>query len=221
MSDDTRNARQLPPEFKKCIEAQFNDNKKITIGEENLVIEKRRPYNQMLISIIEPSSLKKNEKNWVQLSNKPEINPCKVWYVLTRNWIEIAKKNKLRVGQIVQVWAVRVDGELCDELLKMEGGTDPVNLFPERSSSKSWLMFPISSGILPLRRDQALKVHVTKIYCYDPLPRRVASDANPVAERYICSPVCNQYSSVGILKASKDSWSVSLVDEAPKVIEKA
>ncbi|KAL2558053.1 B3 domain-containing protein-like [Forsythia ovata] len=55
-------------------------------------------------------------KNWELRKN---AGPSSFSYVLNDTWRKIREENKLEIGNILQLWAVRVDGELLFALVKL------------------------------------------------------------------------------------------------------
>ncbi|KAL2541628.1 putative B3 domain-containing protein [Abeliophyllum distichum] len=72
----------------------------------------------MEVKIIDPllSVTTVELKNWEM---KKYAGPSSFSYVLNKTWGEICTDNKLEKGSIVQLWAVRVDGELLFALVKL------------------------------------------------------------------------------------------------------
>ncbi|KAL3512748.1 hypothetical protein ACH5RR_025465 [Cinchona calisaya] len=85
-------------------------------------------HNFMEVDIIEPSRRVKNVhlSKWTmnKISGKPSVS-----YVLNGDWKDLVPFNRLRVDDVVQLWAVRIDRELCFAFVIISrGGEDNTSI---------------------------------------------------------------------------------------------
>ncbi|KAL3534356.1 hypothetical protein ACH5RR_002817 [Cinchona calisaya] len=107
----------------KFIQEQFK--KKIIIGEQTLVMEKRlsaddvRKHLTISPRLLQhnPKVLRDEVKFGKQKTKSANRNAPLSYVLLSKEWKDIAEKNDLRAGEIVQLWAVRVEEALWFVLL--------------------------------------------------------------------------------------------------------
>ncbi|KAL2558045.1 B3 domain-containing protein-like [Forsythia ovata] len=112
--EKTQNRFSIP--VKQIREEFLTEQEKINLTKYVSISSTRKMA--MEVRIIDPllSETTVELKNWELRKN---AGPSSFSYVLNDTWRKIREENKLEIGNILQLWAVRVDGELLFALVKL------------------------------------------------------------------------------------------------------
>ncbi|XP_049394662.1 B3 domain-containing protein At3g25182-like [Solanum stenotomum] len=108
-----------PAEGRLSIPQKQMTNRFLNTGEEQLLNTRNgAKMSEMNVSLIEPSRqvVQINLRKWTMNKNNGKTSSS---YVLVKHWNDVTKRNGLKSGMKMQLWAFRKDENLCFALVKV------------------------------------------------------------------------------------------------------
>ncbi|XP_049347710.1 B3 domain-containing protein At3g25182-like [Solanum verrucosum] len=108
-----------PAEGRLSIPQKQMSNRFLNTGEEQLLNTRNgAKMSEMNVSLIEPSRqvVQINLRKWTMNKNNGKTSSS---YVLVKHWNDVTKRNGLKSGMKMQLWAFRKDENLCFALVKV------------------------------------------------------------------------------------------------------